>query len=95
VGVRHPVIGDTNLAVSKLYNVLPKEEGYSCEGRNFGKLLRVTNPIELTATHKAATPANWENGEMTKCLVTRLLPHHGPKGLRTSQHALNLHSDTN
>ena len=31
--VNYPMIGDTDLAVSKLYNMLPAEEGDSCEGR--------------------------------------------------------------
>ena len=31
--VNYPMIGDTDLAISKLYNMLPAEEGDSCEGR--------------------------------------------------------------
>ncbi len=31
--VNYPMIGDTDLKVSKLYNMLPAEEGDSCEGR--------------------------------------------------------------
>jgi len=31
--VTYPLIGDPTLAISKLYNMLPAEEGDSCEGR--------------------------------------------------------------
>ncbi len=32
-------------------------------GRNFYELLRVIDSLQLTAYHKVATPANWDNGE--------------------------------
>ena len=31
--INYPMIGDTDLSISKLYNMLPAEEGDSCEGR--------------------------------------------------------------
>ena len=94
VSVNFPMIGDTDLAVSKLYNMLPADEYGTSEdrtalnnstvrsviivgpdkriklmltypmttGRNFDEILRVLDSMQLTSTHKVATPANWENG---------------------------------
>ena len=32
-------------------------------GRNFNEILRVIDSMQLTVTHKVATPANWNKGE--------------------------------
>ncbi|MEM7391115.1 MAG: peroxiredoxin [Verrucomicrobiota bacterium] len=93
--VNYPMIADTDLAVAKLYNMLPADEEGTSEGRtamtnatvrsvfiigpdkkiklmltypmttgrNFHEILRVLDSMQLTAKHKVATPANWENGE--------------------------------
>ena len=92
--VTYPMIGDTELAVAKLYNMLPADEPGTSEGRtavnnatvrsvfvigpdktiklmltypmttgrNFDEILRVLDSMQLTASRKVATPANWEMG---------------------------------
>jgi alkyl hydroperoxide reductase subunit AhpC len=93
--VNYPLIGDPNLEIVKLYDMLPAEEGDSSEGRtaaanatarsvfiigpdknikatltypmttgrNFDEILRMLDSMQLTATEKVATPANWKQGD--------------------------------
>ena len=93
--VNYPMVGDTNLEVAKLFDMIhPNASGHASErtavdnqtvrslfvigpdkaiklmltypmttGRNFDEVLRVLDSMQLTATHKVATPANWNQGE--------------------------------
>lgn len=93
--VTYPMIGDTELAIAKLYDMLPADEPGTSEGRtavnnatvrsvfvigpdktiklmltypmttgrNFDEILRVLDSMQLTASRKVATPANWNTGD--------------------------------
>ncbi|NCO64501.1 MAG: peroxiredoxin [Flavobacteriales bacterium] len=52
-------------------------------GRNFNELLRVIDSLQLTAYHKVATPANWENGNdcvISPSVTNEEIPSLFPKG---------------
>ncbi len=52
-------------------------------GRNFDELLRVIDSLQLTAYHKVATPANWNNGEdvvISPAVTNEQIPALFPKG---------------
>src|SRR6202000_3278687 len=91
----YPMIGDPDLKVSKLYDMLPASStgdastrtaadnqtvrnvfiigpdkkiklvlGYPITtGRNFHEILRVIDSLQMTAKHRVATPADWQQGE--------------------------------
>lgn len=40
-------------------------------GRNFAEILRVIDSLQLTASHKVATPVNWQDGQ--DCIVVPAL----------------------
>ena len=89
-----PMIGDTDLAISKLYDMLPASVSGDAStrtaadnatvrnvfiigpdkkiklvlvypmttGRNFQEILRVIDSLQMTAKHRVATPADWQQG---------------------------------
>ncbi|MET0875914.1 MAG: peroxiredoxin [Tardiphaga sp.] len=94
-GPTFPMIGDTDLNVSKLYDMLPAAVSGDANsrtaadnatvrnvfvigpdkkiklvlvypmttGRNFQEILRVIDSLQMTAKHRVATPADWQQGE--------------------------------
>ncbi|QLG46264.1 peroxiredoxin [Costertonia aggregata] len=60
---------DNNLTVRSVFIIAPDKTVKliltypASTGRNFYELLRVIDSLQLTAYHKVATPANWENGQ--------------------------------
>ena len=48
-------------------------------GRNFDEILRVIGSLQLTANHKVATPANWQDGD--DCIVVPALSDDEAKEL--------------
>jgi alkyl hydroperoxide reductase subunit AhpC len=107
--VKYPLIGDSDLKVAKLYDMLPADAGETSEGRtaatnatvrtvyiigpdkqikamliypmstgrNFDEVLRLLDSIQLTATHKVATPVNWKSGE--DCIIIPALSDEDAK----------------
>jgi alkyl hydroperoxide reductase subunit AhpC len=67
-GMIHPNASDT-LTVRSVFIIDPDKKirltlTYPAStGRNFHELLRVVDSLQLTASHKVATPANWNRGD--------------------------------
>ena len=61
VDVKFPIVADEDKKVALLYTYP------SSTGRNFTEVLRVIDSLQLTDSHKLATPADWKNGE--ECIV--------------------------
>lgn len=67
-GMIHPNANDT-LTVRSVFVIGPDKKVKlsitypASTGRNFDEILRVIDSLQLTAKHKVATPANWEQGE--------------------------------
>jgi alkyl hydroperoxide reductase subunit AhpC len=71
----YPMIGDTDLKISKLYGMLPASTGGTSEGRTpadnqtvrnvfvIGPDKKIIDSLQLNAKHRVATPANWKQGE--------------------------------
>ena len=53
-------------------------------GRNFDELLRVIDSLQLTAYHKVATPANWNNGD--DCVIVPAVSNEEIPGLFPKGH---------
>ena len=80
---------DNNLTVRSVFVIDPDKKVKliltypASTGRNFDELLRVIDSLQLTAYHKVATPANWNNGD--DCVIVPSvqdedIPQLFPKG---------------
>src|SRR3546814_15860742 len=64
----HPNANDT-LTVRSVFVIGPDNKVKltltypAATGRNFDEILRVVDSLQLTATHKVATPSDWKQGE--------------------------------
>jgi alkyl hydroperoxide reductase subunit AhpC len=67
-GMIHPEAAAT-ITVRSVYIIDPNKKVRATiqyppsTGRDFNEILRVIDSLQLTDTHKVATPANWKNGD--------------------------------
>ena len=80
---------DNKLTVRSVFIISPEKKVKliltypASTGRNFDELLRVIDSLQLTAYHKVATPANWENGQdcvIVPSVSNEEIPSLFPKG---------------
>ncbi|MCA1761645.1 MAG: peroxiredoxin [Cryomorphaceae bacterium] len=80
---------DNNLTVRSVFIIDPDKKikliiTYPAStGRNFDELLRVIDSLQLTAYHKVATPANWQEGDdcvIVPAVANEDIPKLFPKG---------------
>ena len=80
---------DNNLTVRSVFVIDPNKKVKliivypASTGRNFDELLRVIDSLQLTAYHKVATPANWNNGDdcvIVPAVKNEDIPTLFPKG---------------
>jgi alkyl hydroperoxide reductase subunit AhpC len=94
----HPNANDT-LTVRSVFVIGPDKKVKltltypASTGRNFDELLRVIDSLQLTGTHKVATPADWRHGE--DCIIVPAVSDaeadkQFPKGYRTLKPYLRL-----
>ena len=76
-GMIHPNASDT-MTVRSVFVIGPDKKVKltltypASTGRNFDEVLRVIDSLQLTASHKVATPANWKPGG--DCIVLPSIP---------------------
>jgi alkyl hydroperoxide reductase subunit AhpC len=89
-GMIHPGASDT-MTVRSVFVIGPDKKVKltitypPSTGRNFEEVLRVIDSLQLTATHKVATPVNWKHGQ--DCIVVPSLSDEDatklfPKGFK-------------
>ena len=95
----HPNANDT-LTVRALFIIDPQKKVRliitypASTGRNFNEILRVIDSLQLTDSHKVATPANWQDGD--EVVIPSSLKDEAeiarrfPKGYRTVKPYLRL-----
>jgi alkyl hydroperoxide reductase subunit AhpC len=83
-GMIHPEANDT-LTVRSVFFIDPNKKVRAMitypasTGRNFDELLRVLDSLQLTDSHKLATPANWKNGD--DCVIVPAVTDEQAKGM--------------